>query len=188
MLSSGSIFQLYEKYMEPREVETGGISPIELMRIAQETTFCRLLPCAMEDFSGIAVSGGSVIFPLISFLEADGIYDAVCQAAADVLMTTTSLPLATGPSIFDAISIDSPILRLAKIELIFVNGPGAIMRPGRYIIYADSRYYAAQFESGGRFLSVASYPYVYWVSDIDFISSLFAARSKPSILEIKDRM
>ena len=128
-----------------------------------------------------------MIFPLISFLEADRLYDAVCRAAADLLEMTTNLPLATGSSIFDAIRIASPILELVKIELIFVNGPGGIIWPGRYIIYADSRYYAAQFTFCGRLLSVASYPYVYWVSDIDLICPLFAARSKPAILEIRDR-
>ena len=110
--------------MTPCAVDVGEISPVELTKSARETTLRRLLPGVLGDFSGISVRGESMIFPLISFLEADVLYDAVCRMAADLLEMTTNLPLATGSSIFDALRIDGPILEMAKIELLFVNGPG----------------------------------------------------------------
>ena len=92
---------------------------------------------------------------------------------ADLNEITTDAPIAREFTIFDVLRIDAPILELAKIGPIFVNGAEKIRWPGRYIIYAASRYYAAQFTLGGRLLSVASHPYVYWGGDIDFRFALF---------------
>ena len=155
ILAPGAIFQLYEKYMTPCAFNVEEISPDELERSALETTSRRLMAAVLEDFAFIAMRGDPVLSPLLSFLGADILYDAVCRMAADLLEITTNAALTTESSIFDVPRIDGPIPELAKIELIFVNGVGEIRRPRRYIIYAASRYYSAQYALGERLLSVA---------------------------------
>ena len=62
-------------------------------------------------------------------------------------------------------------LMLSEIELIFVNGTSEIRWHAGHIIYAEWRFYDAQYNSGLRLLSVASNHYVYWASDMDITAA-----------------
>ena len=122
VLAPGAIFQLYEKYMAPGAFDVEGISTNELERYAMEATTRRFLPEVSDDFPRISIRGGPRLFLMISFLEAAIFYDAVCRMVADLIGVTTTSSIMKLSSIFDVLRIDAPILEIAKIELIFVNG------------------------------------------------------------------
>ena len=63
----------------------------------------------------------SLLSPLLSFLEDVLFCDAARRAAAELLDVSTNAPLKTESRIFDLLHIDGPILKIANIELIFVN-------------------------------------------------------------------